>query len=218
MATHMPIVLALLLTGLGGSVTHCLTMCSGFVLGQTPAGDSLLARLLLPYHAGRIATYSVLGAVAAAGFGVLTGSAFAVLRHLLLAVVAVLFLAVFAERLLSRLSVRLPLRLPAAGCALSAMRRLASVRHPLKRFALGASLGLLPCPLIFAATLGAAATGNAWAGALGMAAFGLGTTPALLGITFAKRQILNASPRVQDGLMLAALGLNGAILLTLAVR
>lgn len=217
-AAHLPIVLALLLAGLGGSVTHCLAMCSGFVLGQTPGGKSVLARLLLPYHAGRIATYCALGAAAAAGFGIFSGNIFSLLRHGLLAVVAVLFLAIFAERILSRFGARLPLRLPAAGCALSAMRRLASVRDPLQRFALGASLGLLPCPLVFAAALGAATTGNAWAGALGMLAFGTGTAPALLGVAFAKQRFLNASPRLQDGLTLAALGLNSAILLTLAVR
>lgn len=217
-----PVVPALLLAGLGGSVTHCLTMCSVFILGQQPSGSSAWARLLLPYHAGRITTYAALGAAAGAGFGLFASTGvFPVVRHLILALTAVLFLFILAERLMARAGVRLPLRLGAGmvigggkTCSLTAMGR---VQAPLKRYGLGLAMGFLPCPMVLAATAAAGTTASPRLGALAMLAFGLGTAPALLGLAFARGNLLNSSPRVRDNLTLAALGLNSVILLTLAV-
>lgn len=218
-AGQRPILIALFLAGLGGSVTHCLTMCSGFVLGQMGAVSDRggIARLLLPYHAGRITTYAALGGVAGASFHLLSGwSGFGLLRHLLLALVAVVFLAIFAERLLRRFGIFLPLRMP-GGCDLGALRRLASTTGSWRRYALGLSLGLLPCPMVFAALMAVAATADPVTGAAGMMIFGLGTMPALVGLAFASGNFLKSSPRLQDSLTLVALGVNGVILLTLAV-
>jgi uncharacterized protein len=216
-----PILLALFLAGLGGSVTHCLTMCSGFVLGQTRGLEhrGVLARLLLPYHAGRLTTYAGLGIVAASSLYLVSAwSGFSVLRHLLLGFVAMVFLSLFADRLLKRVGVRLPFRLPAVGgCSLVVTQRLKAISGALKRYGLGLVLGFLPCPLVFAALLAVASTADPLLGGLGMILFGLGTMPALLGLAFASSNILNRSPRFQDGLTMAALGVNGVILLTVAV-
>ncbi|MBW8881726.1 MAG: sulfite exporter TauE/SafE family protein [Asticcacaulis sp.] len=211
--------LALFLAGLGGSVTHCLTMCSTFVLGQRPGGSSLIARLLLPYHAGRVTTYVALGALAGIGFGAFSGSGvFPVIRHLVLALVAVLFLSILAERLLQKMSIRLPFRLGVgAGCAIKTATQLRSVTKPVQRYGLGMALGLLPCPLVLAALMTAATTAGPVRGGLAMLAFGLGTMPALTGLAFARGNLLNFSPKVRDVLTLAALALNSVILLTLAV-
>jgi len=210
------VVPALLLAGLGGSVTHCLTMCSVFVLAQQPSAASPWARLLLPYHAGRVTTYAALGAAAGAGFGLFAATgAFPVVRRLVIALAAVLFLFSLAERLLARAGIRLPLRIGlGAPCSLKAVCR---VQAPLKRYGLGLAMGLLPCPMVLAGVAAAGATASPLTGALAMLAFGLGTTPALMGLAFIKGNLLNSSPRVRDGLTLAALGLNSVILLTLAV-
>jgi len=217
---HGPLPLVLFLAGLGGSVTHCLVMCSPFVIGQSSgmAGKSVLARLLLPYHLGRITTYAVLGAVAGAGFHLFAGwSGFFIVRRLVLALVAMVFLITFGERVLARFGLRLPfaLALPRL-CDLPRLKQLAGIGQAWKRYALGLSLGLLPCPLVLAAIMAAGTTGQAGLAALSMAAFGLGTLPALLGLAFASSNLLRKSPRLQDGLTLAALGVNGVILLGLA--
>lgn len=216
---HWPIPLALFLAGLGASVTHCLAMCSPFVLAQRPQDPTFLGRLLLPYHLGRVSTYVALGAAAGAGTSFWIGSpVFTVVRHLVLALVAAMFLWIFAERFLLRAGLRLPFRLPyALPCALPSMSKLQNIRHPAGRYVLGLSLGLLPCPLVYGATVAAATTGNPWLGALAMGAFGLGTTPALVGLGYARGSLLKSSPRLQDILSLAALGINGVILLALAV-
>ncbi|CAL4869622.1 hypothetical protein MMA231_03914 (plasmid) [Asticcacaulis sp. MM231] len=223
-ASERPILLALFLAGLGGSVTHCLTMCSGFVLGQAGAVayKGRLARLLLPYHAGRITTYMALGIVAGASAHLVSAwQGFPVLRHFMLGLVATAFLTMFADRLLRRLGIVVPLRLPfqrlTNGCTLGVLRRLSTMTGGLKRYGLGVSLGFLPCPMVFAALLAAASTASPVTGGLGMALFGLGTMPALIGLSFASGNLLKSSPRLQDGLTLAALGINGVVLLALAV-
>jgi len=217
---HGPLPLALFLAGLGGSVTHCLVMCSVFVIGQSPsvADKGLVARLLLPYHLGRITTYALLGALAGAGFHLLAGwSGFGVIRRLVLALVATVFLATLAERLLARFGVRLPVSLGLPRlCDLPRLRQLTAIDRAWTRYGLGLSLGLLPCPLVLAALMAAGTTADPSAAALSMAAFGLGTLPALLGLAFASSNLLRKSPRLQDGLTLAALGINGVILLGLA--
>ena len=47
---------------------------------------------------------------------------------------------------------------------------------------LGLSLSALPCGLLYGALVAAASAGSALAGALAMAAFALGTVPALVGV------------------------------------
>jgi sulfite exporter TauE/SafE len=54
--------------------------------------------------------------------------------------------------------------------------------HP---FATGLFLGLLPCGLLYSALIAAVARGGALEGASALALFGLGTAPALLGVSLA---------------------------------
>ena len=54
--------------------------------------------------------------------------------------------------------------------------------HP---FATGLFLGLLPCGLLYSALIAAAARGGPTEGAAALALFGIGTAPALLGVSVA---------------------------------
>lgn len=217
-----PLFFVLFLAGLTGSVAHCLTMCSPFVLMQTAqsGSDSFMARLLLPYHAGRITTYAALGAIAGGAFSLLTGFGwFQVLTRLMLAFVAMVFLFLLAEGLLSRAGIRLPFRLGLQlPCAFQSMSRLMRARGPVARFGLGLSLGLLPCGLIFAALMTAATTHHPLSGAVAMAAFGLGTVPALMGVGLAGQSVLARWPSVKTGVGMTALGVNAVLLLALSLR
>ena len=67
------------------------------------------------------------------------------------------------------------------------LSREAALRSTLLLF--GLLNGLLPCGLVYAALAGAAATGGPLGGALFMAAFGLGTIPAMLAVSLAGRLI-----------------------------
>jgi len=218
--SHLPLLLALALAGLSGSVTHCLSMCSVFVLGQAPgvAQQGRLSRLLLPYHLGRATTYAGLGVLVGFGFHFLTAiPAFAVVRRLMLASVAMIFLVIFASRLLVRLGLQLPFSpSPKLTCALTSIGQLGRARGALQRYGLGLSLGLLPCGLVLAALMAVATTGSPLMGGLGMFVFALGTMPGLMGLGLISHKFLRASPKFQDLLSFAAMGVNGVILLALS--
>ncbi|WP_298333776.1 sulfite exporter TauE/SafE family protein [Asticcacaulis sp.] len=215
-----PLWLGLFLAGLTGSIAHCLPMCGPFVLMQIAApGQSRWARLLLPYHAGRLTTYALLGAAAGSVLFFLPASpVLELVRRALLALVATAFLYLLAEGLLTRFGLRLPfrlgLRLP---CRLKAMSGHNSPRV-VARYALGLSLGLLPCGLVFVALTAVAAAGNPLSGALGMLAFGAGTVPALSALGLFGAPLLQRWPWFQDALRLTALGVNAVLLFALSAR
>lgn len=209
------LVVALFLGGLVGSATHCAVMCSPFVMAQVPdASQNLRQRLLLPYHLGRITTYALLGAIAATAFGALvSGEAFYLISRLMLAMAGCSFIAA--------MFFRLPVRLPRlfgkmSSCAVAQMHQLAQTPYIFKRFTLGLTMGLIPCGLVFAALMAAAASGSALTGAAAMAAFGVGTTPALMLIGVGKSFLLKKHPRFWYHTNTAILGASGILLLSLA--
>ena len=198
---------SLLLLGLVGGFSHCAGMCGPFVLSQTGrrlaaqpldgpssggASGRMLARLagiaLLPYHLGRSSIYILLGGIA----GGLLGGTRLLFGHGGLPGYALLLMAlVFAlqalAHLLPRLGLAARLRLGRFDFGSRHAERLAQLLAPLFSnptgfggFALGLGLGFLPCGLLYTALLAAGASGSALGGALAMAAFALGTVPALL--------------------------------------
>lgn len=183
--------MGLLLLGLVGGFTHCAGMCGPFVLAQVGsrlaatdlAATTSLTRLqgmaLLPYHLGRGTTYAVLGGMAGGLSGGLQGiSSFSRLPGLALALMALLFLAMAVFQWAPRAAF-------VGGGGLSAgWQRLFSplFSRPvgLTGYVLGLGLGFLPCGLVYTALLMAGASGDWRVGAAGMAAFAVGTMPALL--------------------------------------
>lgn len=187
--------LGLFLAGLGGSVLHCAPMCGPFVLGQvsarmarTPAARlcemrRIGAGMLLPYHLGRLGTYALLGAVAGgigAGLGQLRW--FGLLSGILLALAALLFMAHAARRVFPVVARILPGLDPAPPGLVRGLSGLVGRAGNGNGFVLGLLLGFLPCGLLYAALAAAAAGQSTVGGAMAMAAFGLGTVPALVGV------------------------------------
>lgn len=181
--------LSLFLAGLGGSALHCAGMCGPFVLGQvmSDAGKvgpgrsygawrRLAGAALLPYHLGRMITYTALGAVAGAATALFASTVgFGWLSGLLL-----LFGAIFM--LTQAFGLAIGLAMPQAAVIERLAAPLVASTHPPARFALGLVLGFLPCGLIYGALGAAAGTGSPVEGGLAMAAFSLGTMPALVAI------------------------------------
>lgn len=182
---------SLLVMGLVGGVTHCAGMCGPFVLSQvtarleaTPASAMrewrrLTGAALLPYHLGRITTYALLGATGALAAGML--SQIPGLRWLsaaLLMAAAVLLVGYAVPSL----------RLPglAGGHWGEMVGRLAkplfAAPTGFRGWLLGVALGFIPCGLVYGAVAAASAGGDPLAGAMGMAAFAVGTVPALVGV------------------------------------
>ena len=87
-------------------------------------------------------------------------------------------------------------------------------------FLLGVLLSGLPCGLLYGALVAAAAAGSALAGALAMAAFALGTVPALVGVGllgrfFGRRWAAAPAFRMAGAAMFL---LNGGVLGAIALR
>ncbi len=184
---------AALVVGLLGGV-HCVGMCGGIVSALTfglPAERrASLARMLplvLAYNLGRILSYGLAGAVAG-GFGYLLAESLPLWQaQRVLYGLAGLFMVLMGLYLggwwallgrLERLGGRLWSRLEPLG------RRLLPVSSPPRALVLGLVWGWIPCGLVYSTLVWALSSGGAWQGAALMLAFGLGTLPNLLGMSF----------------------------------
>lgn len=197
----LPIILAMFMTGLAGGFGHCATMCGPFVMAQVgggiaarPAGGGTLVMqrvgggLLLPYHLGRLTTYTMLGAFAGGLSGMVvqaTGFRWVLVGFLALA--AGLFLMHGLAGLARWVPALGRVHLGRLGWAHRAGQALARPLRPLfanptgaNGYLLGVTLGFLPCGFLYAALASAVGVGSAVGGFLTMAAFALGTMPSLV--------------------------------------
>jgi sulfite exporter TauE/SafE len=181
---------AWLVGALGG--VHCVAMCGGLV-GALGARDAARAQTLHPartlalrqagYHAGRIATYALLGALfGTAGAAALGAVDLVALQRAIYVIANVLLLFLGAALVMGMRGV--PLLQRAGVGAFAPLLRVAQPllrRHDAAgRIATGLIWGLMPCAMIYSVLPLALLAGGAWQGALVMLAFGLGTLPNLL--------------------------------------
>jgi sulfite exporter TauE/SafE len=183
--------LTALLVGLLGGV-HCVGMCGGVVAtltaGLPRAQRAALARqfpLQLAYNLGRIASYTLAGALMGAlGAVALDFFPLHLAQRILYGIAAAFMLALGLSlggwwqglTRLERLGGRLWRRIEPLG------RRFIPVRHWWQALGVGLVWGWLPCGLVYSVLIWSAGAGSAAEGAVLMLAFGLGTLPNLLGI------------------------------------
>ncbi|MDD5247848.1 MAG: sulfite exporter TauE/SafE family protein [Rhodocyclaceae bacterium] len=206
--------LTLFLVGLLGG-THCAGMCGGIVGAlslQAEQGRSALP-IHLAYNLGRIASYTLAGALAGA-IGYAFGDILPVQRGLYL--FASLMLLALGFYLLG--ATRTLALVERGGQWLwarvqPATRRFVPVRGAAQALPLGLLWGWLPCGLVYSALTTALASGSAARGALAMLAFGLGTLPNLLlaGLLLARfRRFAQAqATRMVSGLLVLGFGCYG---------
>lgn len=164
------------LTGLF-SAPHCIAMCGGIVSAVTLQSRATVLESVMYYNAGRIVSYSVLGAVmGAVGSFVEIAGRLAGLQGLA-SIIGGLFVLLWLW---------LRFRLPYMEAWTSFLQRRLKPEGTRgnggdARYiaAMGLSFGFLPCGLTYAMQMNAAASGSAWEGAAIMAVFGLATLPAL---------------------------------------
>jgi sulfite exporter TauE/SafE len=209
----------MLAMGLLGS-GHCAVMCGGVAASACAAMPSgrrgrplgSLA-LVLAFNAGRIASYSLAGAVAGFAGEILSaqGSAGAVVvlrvaASLLMVSVGV-YVAGFARVLRWAERAGEPVWRRIAPVA----RAFIPVRTPGQALALGSLWGWMPCGMAYGALAVATTAGSAPAGAATMAAFGLGTLPALVAMGSLASATLRFArargPRLAFGAAIACFGL-----------
>lgn len=180
--------LGFLTLGLLGGFGHCVGMCSPFVLFvsrryTSPDGGRLAAFAAQGwYTVGRVVTYAVLGAVAGALGGVVELAGTLVGLQRAAAIVAGGALVIWALVALSDL---VPGLGAGGGRLFAGVSGVLKGRVPGHPFATGLVLGLLPCGFLYSALIAAVARGGALEGAAALAVFGVGTAPALLGVSVA---------------------------------
>lgn len=177
----LPYVSALIIGFLGGG--HCIGMCGGIMAAlsfSVPATEPARRwRILLSYNLGRIASYTLIGAIAGGlGYQISTGHGLSVLRIIagLLLIAMGLYLANWWRGLtyLEKAGGVVWKRIQPYGS------RLMPVKSSGSALLLGGLWGWLPCGLVYTA-LAYALSQATIAGAAGvMLAFGLGTLPAVL--------------------------------------
>jgi sulfite exporter TauE/SafE len=184
--------LVIFAAGFAGSF-HCIGMCGGFAcaLGRDARGGGATVLRHLSYNTGRLTTYCFLGALAGAlGQVICTGQGGAVAPLLggsvdvvqrALAIIAGLLMIAMALQFFGLLQAFHRLAIGFGGSTLAtSLRSLLTARSPAAPLAFGVFNGFLPCPLVLAFIAQAASTAGALQGFLVMAAFGLGTFPAML--------------------------------------
>jgi sulfite exporter TauE/SafE len=209
----MELLIAAFSLGVLGSF-HCVGMCGPIALSLPVYHLSFQGRAtgILLYNVGRALTYSILGGfLGALGMGVIIAGyqqALSISLGILLLLSASIpflknkgFFNVSFPRIAHWLKARFSYLLKKKSFA--------------ALFAIGIINGLLPCGLVYMALAGATATGDIVLGALFMAVFGLGTLPAMFGVTLFSSLSLTFRKRMQNlapvlaGLMACLLILRG---------
>ena len=188
MGPDVPVLLAALLAGIVGS-THCAVMCGGIATGFSAMSTRQGWREALQLNLGRVGGYALAGALVGA-FG---GGLLALARH----ETAVLAMRVGVGLALVVLALRL----------LDQRGRLDFLARP--GAAAGALWGWLPCGLSLSLLTVAWLQASARDAALTMAAFGLGTLPMMVALTWSgarlgRRWQQPAFRRIAAGFVLAA--------------
>lgn len=192
-----------------GSV-HCVGMCGGFVAfyagnegTRSPQGWAHLA-----YNLGRLSTYLALGfAAGSLGAAVNLAGSVSGIREVAAIVAGVLIVAWGGAMLLqasgsSWVEMSAPQWLNRALSRV--LPRLIDKPPVLRGLILGMASTLLPCGWLYGFAVTAAGTGSAATGAAVMAAFWLGTVPALLGVGLGIQKLARVvGPRL--GLVMPAL-------------
>jgi len=178
------------MAGLLGS-GHCFGMCGG-IAGSLGAfsgrGTGSMTMPALQFNLGRVLSYAILGAIVGGILGA-AGEIMALksLGKYLRALTALMVLFIGLRFLIDWRGLDLIER-GGAGLwkRIMPFTMRISQRHDwMGRFGLGLCWGFLPCGLVYTVLMTAASTGAVISGGATMFAFGLGTAPAMLGLTIA---------------------------------
>lgn len=166
--------------GIAGSM-HCIGMCGPIALalpGGAERGTAKFVAGRILYNGGRMVTYAVAGAIIGTGSGIAAMQGFGRTMSII---------AGFSMMMIAAAQILLHRQIIPTAWIARAMQPMQRNMAPLLRknsmaalFTLGLANGLLPCGLVVAALAGATGTGSVEGGAFFMAAFGLGTLPAMV--------------------------------------
>lgn len=223
----------LFMTGLAGSVTHCIGMCGPIAMAQLniklmrlapdklKESEKLKAALLFPYYFGKATTYALL-----ASFAFLFSTALSEIRviHYLASILLTLTAFFFIFSAFSHSKAFTPLF--ESGITKKFQLFLANkTRHlyleprGIKGYGLGMVLGLLPCGLVYATAVTAiSSASNIFILAFAMLAFGLATIPGLYLSAYAGSMIFKKANKLFALFYSVVMLLNAGFLLYYALK
>ena len=200
----LAIILSLFSLGLFGGFSHCIGMCSPFVLTQVTnrlektsiENFSNFKRLknfaLIPYHLGRITTYSLIGIFCSLiTKNIRDFPQFKIIAACFLMIASITFLELLFEKsffktIKTTIKNKLPIKSKNLKIRLITPKFLSLIfsklfKNPesLNGFFLGMILGFIPCGLLYSALLLATTVYSPFFAGIGMFAFGIATFPAL---------------------------------------
>ncbi len=228
MPNDFTLIFSLLTLGFFGGFTHCVGMCGPFVITQTSNrlqqvplekfhGFERLKNLaLLPYHCGRITTYSLIGFLCSfftKGFLDVTGFKF-------VSATLLFFASLFFFNLVFERKFKLSFKSSILERFVLFFQKTLSLLfldpRGLRGYFLGIFLGFIPCGLLYGAFLISATISNPFLAAFGMFSFGLATFPSLF-LTACGGSVLQKIPEfkiVSKALIL----LNAIMLFLMAIK
>lgn len=180
------------LIGLIASVSTCMAVVGGLILSMSAnfakSGDKVKPQLL--FHAGRIASFFILGGVIGAigsAFALNSSSTFALslVIGLVMLVLGINLLEVF--HFTKKLQPAMPKFISRHVLGIS------KFNHRFTPVLVGIATFFLPCGFTQSMQIYTLSTGNFWSGGLTMLAFALGTLPVLALISFSSFSIQNSS-------------------------
>lgn len=210
------VIIAGLILGLGSNF-HCIGMCGPIAMAVPVNRKNNLTILsgTLQYNLGRVLTYALLGLIV--GSIGLSINTLGLLQWI--SIIAGIFLIVFAWRkYLQHLLPMVKLNLSMHSFTNKYLGKLIRSKSPFKLSLLGMLNGLLPCGMVYVALGNALLGGDMLSGALAMAAFGVGTLPGMMAVTFmanklslqVRRRMNKAVPYILTivGVMVVLRGMN----------
>lgn len=166
------------------SSLHCIGMCGpiAMALPLNRKSNTTILSGTLQYNLGRTLTYALLGIIA--GSIGLTVATFGFLQWA--SIFAGVFLILFAWRkVLSKVSIFHAPNFFFTTRLNGILGKIIRSNNPAKLWLFGALYGLFPCGMVYAALLNAILAGSPMNSALAMTAFGIGTIPAMIFVSFA---------------------------------
>jgi sulfite exporter TauE/SafE len=197
------------------STLHCAGMCGAIscslLLAQETASHRSLRTAFALTHAGRVAAYTlagaIVGAIGAPAIGALDRDvAFRLLQWA--GAASLIWIGLSTGGLVPSISI-IDRGLTSIADAVARVHSAAQQRMFVPLLS-GLAWGLMPCAMVYAALFTAMLTGSAVGGAVIMGAFGIGTLPGLIAASFGLRRLARVSQsrpqRIAAGLALAAFG------------
>ncbi len=176
------VILGGLILGLTSNL-HCIGMCGPIALAVpvNRKNNLTILRDALTYNIGRITTYSLLGLLV--GSIGITVETFGVMQWI--SMIAGVVLIIYAWRkYLSNLLPSIKLDFGVTMFVSRSIGKLMRSKSNFKLPILGFLNGLLPCGMVFVAMGNAMLAGSMTGGLLAMLAFGIGTMPGMIFVTF----------------------------------